>query len=114
MLLSTYFNQSGYAKFITYFGIKWPFSVKMNLKGPLSRGSQFKFHFYLGWQGNQGSSQSFHATSFSRDCRSIIPKHEALNKDKMHGNIIMTWNKIIYYELRNKYDTGLLVDFLLL
>ena len=77
-----------------YFGIKWSFSVKMNLKGPLSRGSRFKCHFYLGWQGNRGSSQSFHATSFLRDCRSLIPKHEVFNRDRMHGNTNMTSNKM--------------------
>ena len=66
----------------------------MNLKGPLLRSSQFKFHFYLGWQGNRGSSQSFHATSFLRDCQSIILKHEAFNRNKMHGNAIITWNKM--------------------
>ena len=48
MLLSIYFNQNGCTQFIAYFGIKWPYSVKMNLKGPLSRDSQFKSHFYLG------------------------------------------------------------------
>ena len=94
MLLSIYFNQSECAQFITYLEIKWYFSVKMNLKGPLSRGGQFKFHFYLRWQGNRGSSQSFHATSFSRDYRSIIPKHEAFNRDEMHGNTNTTWNKM--------------------
>ena len=78
MLSSIYFEIKWCAQFIMYFGIKWPFSVKMNLKGPLSRDSQFKSHFYLGWQGNRGSSQSFHAASFSRDCRSIIPNYETI------------------------------------
>ena len=36
----------------------------MSLRWPLSRGSQFKFHFYLGWRENRGSHQSFHVTSF--------------------------------------------------
>ena len=85
--------------FITYFGIKWYFSVKLNLKRPLSRGSQFKSHLYLRWQGNRGSSQSFHATSFSRDYRSIIPKHEAFNMDEMHSNINTT-KKIKMTKLR--------------
>ena len=92
-------------------GLKWSFSVKVNLKGPLSRGSQFKFHSYLGWQGNRGSSQSFHATSFSRDCRSIIPKHKTFNKDEMHGNTNTNRNKMAKSKTRIDVWSKLLVYF---
>ena len=36
----------------------------MSLRWPLSRGSQFKLYFYLGWRENWGSRQHFHVTSF--------------------------------------------------
>ena len=104
MLLSTYFQAKWYAKFITYFGIKWSFSAKMNSKGPLSRGSRFKFHFYLGWQGNRGSSQSFHAASFSRDCRSIIPKTRHLTRIKCMAIPIRF--KTIWQIQKSKYTYG--------
>ena len=62
------------------------FSYEMDLKWPLSRDSQFKLHFHLRWRENRGSRQSFHVTSFSKDCWLIISKHEAFNKNKVHGN----------------------------
>ena len=65
---------------------KWPFFVKMNLKWPLLRGNQFKFHFYSWWQGNQGSSQSFHVTSFSKDHELLTQSYEIFDRNKMHGN----------------------------
>ena len=100
----------GCMNFITCFGIKWPFSVKMNLKGLLSRGSRFKSHFYSGWQGNQGSSQSFHATSFSKDYQSITPKHEAFNRDEMHGNTNTTWNKKIKLRVERDIWHGIISE----
>ena len=54
----------------------------MDLKWPLSKGSQFKFHFYSGWRGNRGSYQSFHITSFSKGCWLIIPKTRHLARIK--------------------------------
>ena len=48
MLLSIDFNQNDVHNLLRTLGLNDLFSVKMNLKGPLSRGSQFKSHFYWG------------------------------------------------------------------
>ena len=79
------------------------FSLEMNLKWPLSGGSQFKLHFYLGWWGNRGSDQSFHITLFFKRLSINISKHEAFDRNKMHGNTDMTWNNTIKLWLRNTY-----------
>ena len=75
----------------------------MGLRGPLSRGSQFKLHFYLGWRGDQGSSQNFHVTSFLKDYWLIIPRYETFNRNKMHGNTNATWNNAIKLQLKSTY-----------
>ena len=45
-----------------YFGLcnGRSFSIKANLKWPLSRSNLFKIQFYLEWRENRGSSQRFH------------------------------------------------------
>ena len=94
MLSSIYFNQNDVYNLLHISGLfgQQSSSVKMGLKWPLSRGSQFKLHFYLGWRGNRGSRQSFHVTSFLKGCWLIIPNYRYFNEDKMHNNTNMTWN----------------------
>ena len=75
----------------------------MDLKWPLSGGSQFKLHFDSGWWGNRGSCQNFYVVFFSKDRWLIIPKHETFDRNKMHGNTDMTWNNTIKLWLRNMY-----------
>ena len=53
----------------------------MGLRWPLSRGSQFKLHFYLGWRGNRGSGQSFHSPLF---------EGSLINNTKLRDNLIRT------------------------
>ena len=62
----------------------------MNIKGPLSRGSQLENSLLLKVTGKPKIEPKFPCHLFSRDYRSIIPKSEAFNKDKMHDNIHMT------------------------
>ena len=71
--------------------------IKVNLKWPLSRGILFKIHFYLEWQGNRGSSLSFHAFPLSKDRKLINPNYETYSKvacmtipsrDKYHNNLL--------------------------
>ena len=54
--------------------------IKIELKVTLSRGSPFKFHFYLEWQGNRGSSPSFHTFPLSKDRELINPNYETYSK----------------------------------
>ena len=56
-------------------------SVRNELKVTLSRGSQFKRHFYLGWRENRGSRQSFYVTSF---------EGSVINNNELRDNSIRT------------------------
>ena len=53
--------------------------MKVKLKWPLSRGSRFKVHFCLEFQGNRGSSQDFHEVPFLGDCKIIILSHTIIS-----------------------------------
>ena len=67
------------------------FTKKINLKRPLSRGSQFKFYFYLGQWGNRGSHKDFHVSSSSKDCWLIILNYGTFqSRNKMHDNTNVT------------------------
>ena len=67
-----------------------PFPLQMDLKWPLSGGSQLKLHLHERWRENRGYNQSFHVASFSKDFRLITSKHEVFNKRQMHDNAEMT------------------------
>ena len=58
----------------------------MDLKWPLSRGSQFKLHFYLGEGETEDCTKVSTSLFFSKDCWLIIPRYKAFNRNKMHGN----------------------------
>ena len=66
----------------------------MGLRWPLSRGSQFKFHFYLGWLENRGSRQGFHSPLF---------EGSLINNDELRDNSIRTKCMAIQVWLKN-YD----------
>ena len=89
------------------------FSVKVNLKWPLSRGIPFKIYFYLKWQRNRESNQSFHILPFSKDHKSINPNYGTYSKvtcmaisshEKYHNNLLyMFWYYlVIIFVYKNK------------
>ena len=66
----------------------WSFSIRMSLKWPLSKDSQFNIHSYSGWQENWGSSQDFHRFPFSKDHKTMITdQHVKPHLLRSHTNL---------------------------
>ena len=80
----------------------------MGLRWPLSRGSQFKLSFYLGWRGNRGSSQSFYVTSSSKNCWLIILNHQNLTLNP-NAWWYPNWLYIMqYFKVKNYIHFGII------
>ena len=66
----------------------------MGLRWPLSRDSQFKFYFYLGDEKIEDCAKVSTSPLFEGSLINNNELRDKFNKNKMHGNTNMTWNKM--------------------